>query len=87
MFWSKNTKNRYTPAYPSFAIIKVGYKGVYITRTCYSSQLAPVPRRSIIYVALLFLKRFKTWVMFFFPPQFEAALALAVGHVNQTNGI
>ena len=20
MFWSKNTKNRYTPAYPSFAI-------------------------------------------------------------------
>ena len=36
MFWSKNKKNRYTPAYPSFTIIKVGYKGVYITRTCYS---------------------------------------------------
>ena len=29
MFWSKNKKNRYTPAYTRFAI-KVGYKGVYI---------------------------------------------------------
>ena len=35
MFWSKNKKNRYTPAYPSFADIKVGFKGVYITRTCF----------------------------------------------------
>ena len=35
MFWSKNKKNRYTPAYSSFAIcnIKVGFKGVYITWT------------------------------------------------------
>ena len=24
MFWSKNKKNRYTPAYPSFAIYKCG---------------------------------------------------------------
>ena len=30
MFWIKNKKNKYTPAYPSFAI----YMGVYITRTC-----------------------------------------------------
>ena len=35
MFWSKNKKNRYTPAYPSFAIKQVGFKGVFITRTCF----------------------------------------------------
>ena len=29
MFWSKNKKNRYTPAYPSFTI--VGYEGVFIS--------------------------------------------------------
>ena len=34
MFWSKNKKNRYTPAYPSF-LYKSGFKGVYITRTCF----------------------------------------------------
>ena len=27
MFWSKNKKNRYTPAYPSFAIEKWGSRG------------------------------------------------------------
>ena len=32
MFWSKNKKNRHTPAYPSY--IKMGFNGVYITRTC-----------------------------------------------------
>ena len=35
MFWSKNKKNRYTPAYPSFTYIKVGFKGVFIARTCF----------------------------------------------------
>ena len=35
MFWSKNKKNRYTPAYPSFCYIKVGFKGVFISRTCF----------------------------------------------------
>ena len=35
MFWSKNKKNIYTPAYPSFVYIKVGFKGVYIARTCF----------------------------------------------------
>ena len=35
MFWSKNKKNRYTPAYPRYCYIKVGFKGVYITRTCF----------------------------------------------------
>ena len=27
MFWNKNKKNRYTPAYPSFAIEKWGIRG------------------------------------------------------------
>ena len=27
MFWSKNKKNRCTPAYPSFAILKWGSRG------------------------------------------------------------
>ena len=35
MFWSKNKKNRYTPAYPQFYYIKVGYTGVFISRTCF----------------------------------------------------
>ena len=35
MFYRKNKKNRYTPANPSFFYIKVGFGGVYITRTCF----------------------------------------------------
>ena len=35
MFWVKNKKNRYTPANPSFAYIKVGFKGVYISQNCF----------------------------------------------------
>ena len=31
----KKKKKRYTPVNFSFTIIKVGYKGVYISRTCY----------------------------------------------------
>ena len=34
MFWSKNKKKVY-PCKPQFYYIKVGCKGVYITRTCY----------------------------------------------------
>ena len=34
MFWSKNKKNRYIPAYSIF-YIKVGYKGVYMSWTCF----------------------------------------------------
>ena len=34
-FRAKNKKIMYTPVNPSFTIIKVGCKGVYITRTCY----------------------------------------------------
>ena len=33
MFWIKNKKKRYTPVNPSF--IKVGFKEVFITRTCF----------------------------------------------------
>ena len=33
MFWSKNKKNRYTRI-PQICYIKVGYKGVFIARTC-----------------------------------------------------
>ena len=38
MFWSKNKKNRYTPVPPQSYYIKVGYKGVYFTLTCYSDE-------------------------------------------------
>ena len=34
-FGAKNMKYWYTPANPSFAIIKVGYNGVCITWKCY----------------------------------------------------
>ena len=40
-FGAKIRKNRYTPACPSFAIyLKVGLKGVYITRTCFPDVYA-----------------------------------------------
>ena len=39
MFWIKNKKIRYTPANPSFFYIKVGFKGVYISRTCFPDEL------------------------------------------------
>ena len=44
MFWSKNKRNRYAPAYPVllYKIIKVGFKGVYITRTCFRESLITV---------------------------------------------
>ena len=35
MFWNKNKKKRYTPVNPIFYYIKVGLKGVYISRTCF----------------------------------------------------
>ena len=36
MLWSKNKKNRYTHAYPSFCYINVGYMGW----TCYCETLS-----------------------------------------------
>ena len=38
MFLSKNKKNRYTLAYPSFSIYKSGVQGVYITQTCFRDE-------------------------------------------------
>ena len=43
MFWSKNKKNRYTPSgahIPQFCYIKVGFKGVYIKRTCFPDEVS-----------------------------------------------
>ena len=34
-FEARKEKKSYTPAYPYLCYIKVGYTGVYITRTCY----------------------------------------------------
>ena len=42
MFWIKNKKIRYTPANPSFSI-RVGFKGVYISQTCFSDGVT-VPK-------------------------------------------
>ena len=39
MFSSKNKKNRYTPAYPSFFLYKSGVQGVYISRTCFRDDV------------------------------------------------
>ena len=41
MFWSKIKRNRYTPAYPSFFYIKVGFNGVCITWTCFPDVKLP----------------------------------------------
>ena len=35
MFWTKNKKNRYTPAYLSFTVKKWGLRCVFIARTCF----------------------------------------------------
>ena len=43
MFWSKNKKNRYIPVYPSFTI-KMRFKGVYISRTCFPDVIKYGPR-------------------------------------------
>ena len=39
MFWSKNKKKKVYTCIPQFCNIKVGYKGVFITRTCYPDEL------------------------------------------------
>ena len=45
MIWSKNKKNRYTPALlPQFYNIKVGFKGVYISQTCLLDVKQILPR-------------------------------------------
>ena len=45
MFWSKNKKNRYTPV----LLCKMGFKGVYITQTCYhDGTFYRIPEESTI---------------------------------------
>ena len=51
MFLSKNMRNRYTPAYP-FCYIKVGFKGVYITRTCFPDD-GRIPLMTFVTLFLL----------------------------------
>ena len=46
MFWSKNKKNRYAPCIPQFFYIKVGFKGVFIARTCFPDDM--LPSKSIV---------------------------------------
>ena len=41
MLWIRNKKkNRYSPAKPQFFLIKVGFKGVYISWTCFPDVTA-----------------------------------------------
>ena len=43
VFWSKNKKNRYTLSCTSqFCYIKVGFEGVYISRTCFPDVFVKV---------------------------------------------
>ena len=61
IFWSKNRKNKYTPAYPSFTT-KVGYKGIFISQTCFpdaseSSRDPPDSKSNASYILLQSLVR------------------------------
>ena len=40
MFWSKNNKKNVYPCKPQFYCIKVGCKGVFITRTCFRDEIS-----------------------------------------------
>ena len=61
----KNKKKRYTPAYPSYTI-KVGYKGVYISQTCFpdGSQKNPclnsshLLRKKILFTCNMYYEKF-----------------------------
>ena len=46
MFWIKNKKIRYTPLKPQFFYIKVGFKWVYIVRTCFPDGTHPLLQKS-----------------------------------------
>ena len=45
LFWIKNKKIRYTASNPSFLYINVGFKGVYIARTCFPDVGKFEPKR------------------------------------------
>ena len=48
MFWNKNKKNGYTSANLSFFYIKVEFKRVYISRTCFLSMTQTV-KYNVVY--------------------------------------
>ena len=48
MFWSKNKKKVY-PCKPQFYYIKVGCKGVFVTRTCFRDGLTHINGTSIVF--------------------------------------
>ena len=46
MFWSKNKKKVY-PCKPQFYYIKVGCKGVFVTRTCFRDGAGSTPLHTV----------------------------------------
>ena len=54
MFWGKNKKNRYTQYIPQFCYIKVGYEGVYISRTCFHDDRDFTTLKISVYCIVVF---------------------------------
>ena len=48
MFWNKNKKNRYTPCKPQCFYIKLGFKEVYTTWTCFPDDAVSLNGTSFI---------------------------------------
>ena len=72
MFLSKSKKNRYTPSYPSFANIKVGFKGVYITRTCFRDVYRNAQQRAMcIYIYIVYIGDSSFFYIFFLSFRYE----------------
>ena len=46
IFWSKNKKKKIYPRIPKFFCIKVGFKGVYITRKCFPDGTIKYKKRT-----------------------------------------
>ena len=63
MFWSKNKKKKYTPVNPSFFYIKVGCKGVFVTRTCFRD--GKVGLNVFSYTQLIYTLALYEFVLFF----------------------
>ena len=62
MFWSKNKKNRYTPANPSFFYIKVGFTGVYFSWTCCPDEFILCPLCCVSHSAICFGLMLTGWL-------------------------
>ena len=54
VFWSKNKKKRYTPAYPSFAIKKLGIRGSSLLGHVFVMNSKQEPGRNTIKTRVLF---------------------------------